>query len=139
LFLQHELRITDTEDEEMDVDNAEPITHPNDPQPDEDSTPINDVNFKEHMSLHLNPSNQLSRKTRLISLLQLIREMNTLLHGECASQLVHQSTARDSSNGNMATIFLQISKFIQHISRNPISQHSSSTGTLELSVSHLLC
>ena len=43
---------------------------------------------------------QLSTETIFLPLLQLIREMKTLLHGECASQLVHQSIARDSSNGN---------------------------------------
>ena len=56
LFLQHELRITDTEDEEMDVDNAEPITHPNDPQPDEASIPSTDANFNENRPIHDNPT-----------------------------------------------------------------------------------
>lgn len=53
--LTDELRITDTEDEEMDVDKAEPLTHPNDPQPDEASTPFTDANINEDMPLHDNP------------------------------------------------------------------------------------
>jgi hypothetical protein len=52
LFLQHELRITDTEDEEMNVEKAEIITHPNDPQPDKASTPFTDANLNEDMPVH---------------------------------------------------------------------------------------
>ena len=43
---------------------------------------------------------QLPTETRFLPTLQIIREMKTLLHDEFASHLVHQSIARDSSNGN---------------------------------------
>ncbi|EFX65098.1 hypothetical protein DAPPUDRAFT_117556 [Daphnia pulex] len=51
----HELRITDTEDEEMNVDEAEPLTHPNGPQSDEASTPFTDANLIEDVPIHDNP------------------------------------------------------------------------------------
>jgi hypothetical protein len=40
----------------MDVDNAEPITHPNDPQPDEASISFTDANFNDNMAIHDNPT-----------------------------------------------------------------------------------
>jgi hypothetical protein len=54
-LLQHELRITDTEDEEMNVDEAEPLTHPNGPQSDEASTPFTDLTLFEDVPIHDNP------------------------------------------------------------------------------------
>jgi hypothetical protein len=52
---QHELRITDTADEEMNVDEAEPLAHPNGPQSDEASTPFTDANLIEDVPIHDNP------------------------------------------------------------------------------------